>query len=297
MTRFYYVGDFSNTAEFRSLSLMGETLLTKKIPSRTRLLGGIKNAAQNLIKNPRKTIREGLLKDKAANETWTRATGLGRKATTGKLVKAVGNGMKPVVKTLAVNTGKAIGGSVGNVGGLPGRVAGDWLGAYTVRRGINDAAATGKAIKKYAGKEMNPVRKVQKISKASVNNSRQGLKREKFKYLDDSVGQGIGRSVGETAALHPVTASASLSGAAAVTMPSTAPVSKGLLHTYKRRPQVGLKQAGKEGLRLTRRRLKRAFTPQGGNLAEQYARRRTNGILGKVIPDTASNLSFSSVDS
>jgi hypothetical protein len=48
-----------NVAKQAKNSLIGETMINRQVPSRSRIMGSVKGLAKNFIRNPIKTVKQG----------------------------------------------------------------------------------------------------------------------------------------------------------------------------------------------------------------------------------------------
>lgn len=108
-------------------TLLGRMLKNKALPGKKEILSSVGNAAKELLKNPKKAIKDGLTRDKLAVSAMKTVTGKTRGQTVRQLGSAIAKGVyKGGGKDLAVNTGGFAGSVAGSGGGKLGQLAGDW---------------------------------------------------------------------------------------------------------------------------------------------------------------------------
>ncbi len=266
-------------------SLIGQVLTKKKLPGAKEIRSAVGKQAKQLIKNPVKTIKEGIKRDRAAVEKYKQATGLGRKQATKKIAKTIGRGAYEAGgKDAVVNIGGLAGSKVGAVAGLPGELAGDYFGARAMRKALD----TGEARMKAGKIKKNPrFQALDKKTQSDILKKRQKGFRKKIK--DDLAGDAVGWGIGNTAALG-------LQGAGSrvplqgglVAMTTVSPTIQG----YKIGRRTGSIRKGLEG---TRRNIARPFDI-GRRLRK--ARRKERRMIGGIdrrlagLPSTPEGLTF-----
>lgn len=263
-------------------TLIGRFLKSKTLPGRREILEAAGNLGKKLKQNPIGAIKQGIQQDRAARQALKAATGMGRKEVAGKVLSAA----KEPIKDMAVNVGGLAGSVVGgSAGGTVGALAGDLAGAGLARKGIDDAAATLKAIKETKGKGVQRVKDV--LSKAKEN-----VKAAKGTNIPEYQKDVIGWGVGNTAAAA-IPVGIPFKGAA-VAIPTVTPIHEG----FKRGSQLlkqgaTPKEALKGGVAKTKHLLKRGIIGSG-NIKEKWVRRKINRNLKQTLPDIPPNLVFRS---
>jgi hypothetical protein len=198
------------------LNLAEDTLTRGAIPSRTKIASELGRITGGFIKNPVKAIKEGVQREKLMREYLTSKTGVelpsklslvgqGMKKGAGKLKNYTTDYLSDPAKAkdLAVNTSGYIGSKIGAVGGLPGQLAGDFLGAATMRKALVDVDATKNALRKLrttqAFKEASKLDKIKQLQGASIHELKLMQQDIKATYKDDIAGWAVGNSFAETA--------------------------------------------------------------------------------------------------
>jgi hypothetical protein len=183
-------------------SLIGEVLINKQLPSKGRIFGGIKNAATDFIKNPKQAIKEGLERDRIANQI-IKGQGQTRLGLTKQALKVGGAGAyKGGGKDLLVNTGGLAGSIVGGgINPVAGTLAGDYLGATAARRVLNsgEAAAQAASIRNNPNFQALQKKQQQDILKKRFKGYDQSInKADKGEYTQDKIGFVVGNAAATT---------------------------------------------------------------------------------------------------
>lgn len=188
--------------------LATKTLHNAEIPTNREILTVGKELAKDFISNPIRAIKEGrerellvkgLIKSTTGKELPTNAKLLKQGFTKG--IDAIKQN-EELQKDLIVNTGGVIGSTIGSVAGLPGKLAGDLLGAATTRKAITDISVTKTAITKARTDEvfnsLSAFDKFKKVREISLKELKDLA--EKGKLTDDLVADTSGWAVGNTIA-------------------------------------------------------------------------------------------------
>lgn len=268
----------------RQLSLIGSTIINRKIPERSQILQSTGKFLKRFIANPIKETQQGLARDRIAVGTMKRFTGLGRLGVAGRL----GRSIKDPAKDMVVNAGGLAGSIAGSPLGSVGSLAGDYLGAYAMRRGIDDIGSVAKAVKETRAMPLGE--RLRQVYKRSKQYSKQTAMQQKPEYHKDTIGWGIGNASASALSKIPVP----LKGAA-VAMPTVSPVYSGIQHGLNIYNKTGnAKGAVKQGSANTVRKLKRNISLKAGNTQERYVRRKINRQLQTNIPKLPEGTVFKS---
>lgn len=283
-------------------SLMGETLINKKLPTRRRILQSAKNLSKDFIKNPIKTVREGIQNDRNANALYK---GLTNRSGRKEVLKAIYKGGG---KDLIVNTGGFAGSKIGAAigGGITskiGSLGGDWLGARITRRALNDTEAIIKANKiksnpKFKQQSKNIQNNI--LRKRTIGYSK-SINKKQSELANDTLGWGIGNASAET--LQALGSKIPLQGGF---------TAMGTMNTTKKSINVGLRARRqalnrgssnleatgiglRKGLLRNNRKLGQAIRPRNiinqGNIRENKMRNNINSHLQK-LPNVPPNINL-----
>jgi len=257
-----------------------QTARQGKIPTRRFLAKEAKVIGKDFIKNPIQNTLKG-----ARRERMTRGI---VKAITGKTIpsrrRMLGQGVTKTVKSLntpanrenlAVNTMGFLG-SVGGgaIGGFPGKIAGDLVGAVAARKAITDAKATHKTIKslsnRSAFRQANPLQKARMIQRGSMGRLRGMRPSILDNKIDDTAGWAVGNTVAES--LDPVLGAPFKGMGAALAVGPT-------LNKHTKRAMAGtpLGQVVRDAARDVRGLPKKWW--QQGNRREAAMRQRLNSAI------------------
>jgi hypothetical protein len=266
----------------RNISLIGSTIINRRLPERSQILKSTGDFLGRFIKNPIKETQAGLARDRFAVNTMKRLTGLGRHQVAGKLVNTV----KDPVKDMAVNAGGLAGSIVGSPLGSMGSLAGDYAGAYAMRRGIDDVASVTRAVKETKGMPLKD--RIGDVYRKSKQYSKDTRIAQRPEYHKDTIGWGIGNASASAMSSIPVP----LKGAA-VAMPTVSPVYSGINHGINVYNKTGnIKTGIKSGVANTKRKLKRNIGLNVGNTKEKWVRRGINRKLESELPQLPAGTVF-----
>lgn len=175
------------------VSLIGEVLINRALPSRQRIAAGAGKFLKDVAKKPIQTIKTGIARDRAAVNLMRSSTGITRRqAVTNMFPALVEGAYKGGGKDLLVNTGGVVGSAVGGSGGVAGSLVGDWIGARVARKALDDTEAVGKALKIRSNpnfQKLSPMQRANIVRRRAQGFARGNLKNE---LLEDTTGWGIG---------------------------------------------------------------------------------------------------------
>jgi hypothetical protein len=207
---------------------------------------------------------------------------------------------------MLVNTGGLIGSIKGAaIGGKIGSLAGDWAGAATARKGLDDLEATRNAfkIRNNPNFQKQPLNvKARILSKRASGYAKANKKGFNSELKQDTIGWGIGNSSADVLA---TTAPSIPFKGAAVAMGTTKPVYKGFRVAKKiattNTPKIGRVKALGTGItkgvtstgRTLRRNLNPARAVKTGLNREKTMYNSVNNSLSK-LPRVPAGVSFSS---
>jgi hypothetical protein len=274
-------------------SLVGSVIINKKLPSKTRFLGSATKFLGDLVTKPGPTIAEAIANDRKAVALMRAGTGMTRKQAVMRVAPSLAEGFyKGGGKDLMVNTGGLVGSVAGGSGGVPGTLAGDWLGARMARKGLDDIEALGKAMKIRNNPNFQRLPLRQRLS--IVQRRAKGFAKGNHtnELLPDTVGWGIGN--GSAMGLSAIGVGVPLKGAA-VAM-GTADDAVGAIRTgsrFQRRFQNPLRSTQATGVSAVRR-LKRKYNVRRGLNRERVMVDSVNDSLSRRLPDIPPGIDFSS---
>lgn len=183
-------------------SLIGKILINKALPNKREILGSVGKLIKETVKNPKKAIKEGIARDKAANAIYKGLTGKGRlQAAKEVVIKASKGAYKGGGKDLVINTvgagASALGGSTA---GVVGKLGGDYIGARVARRALDDAESVVSAIKqvsKEKGLKLSWLRDGKVVHRRAVAIAKMKRRLNTPEYHKDAIGWGIGNASAE----------------------------------------------------------------------------------------------------
>lgn len=286
----------SSTVAGGGRSLAGKIMIDRRLPTKREIGGATKRFMGDLIRKPKRTIQEGIVRHKSAMAIYNRQTGLNKMQAARKVATNIGTGAyKGGGKDILVNTGGFLGSKAGAmVGGKPIELAGDWAGAAAARKGLDmgEAHIAANKIKNNpAFQRQSPQIQKQIIAKRSKGFSSKIAKNYPKEVRGDTYGWGIGNAAAE-----------GLTGAgvrfpfkgAAVASATAVPVRKGV-HVARRvaRSQsasMGKIQAAGTGVRMgiqstvrnTGKRLKAASPYRLATQGFARERKMTNSINSQL---------------
>ena len=239
-------------------SLIGKILINKALPSKREILGSVGKLVKDTVKNPKKIIKDGLARDKAAVALYKSLTGKGRLETAKEVViKASKGAYKGGGKDLMVNTGGAVGSVIGAANaGVVGKLGGDYVGAGIARRALDDIEAVGGAIGdlKKEWRKMSWYRKGKLVQRRSMERAKLKRKNAIPEYKKDAIGWGIGNSSAE--ALQSAGSHIPLQGGI-VAMNTVEPIYKGLKVAKRLSKSNSTKDSLRKGMVVTGRNLRK----------------------------------------
>lgn len=273
-------------------SLLGSVLINRKLPGRQKIVETVSNVAKNIVKNPIKTVKDGIARDRAAVGLMKAGTGMNRLQAVKQIAPALSEGVyKAGGKDLLVNTGGFAGSVVGSPLGAVGALAGDWLGARGTRRILNNREIATNA---------NKIRTNLNFQRLSNQQQKEILRKRRLgfgkKYageqlLEDTVGWGIGN--GAATGLTAAGVGVPLKGAA-VAIPTTADVVKGVRTGNRFARRTGNKMRGVAASGVSSvRNLRRRYSIRRGLNREQQAYDTINNTLQRRLPQLPEGLDFS----
>lgn len=188
--------------------LTEKTLSTATIPTNKEILLVGKEIAKDFIRNPVKAIKEGRERELLVKGLIQSTTGKTLPANSALIKDQFAKGVNAIKqneelqKDLIVNTGGVIGSTLGSVAGLPGQLAGDLLGAATVRKAVTDITVTKSAITKartdVVFNSLSSFDKFKKVREISLKELKDLA--EQGKLTDDIVADTSGWAVGNALA-------------------------------------------------------------------------------------------------
>lgn len=242
-------------------TLIGKTLINKSLPGKKEILQSTGRAIVDILRNPVNAIREGIARDKLAVQTYKNLTGHSRTKAAKILTNIISKGVyKGGGKDLIVNTGGVAGSIAGaNIGGKLGSLGGDWLGAATTRKALDDTEALHKALKirnNPAFKRLSAKNKLDIVRKRLIGFAKKNSKSFNEELKKDSIGWVIGNSSADT--LRAVGSKIPLQGGAIAigTVPS---VHKGIKIGVKRGRKKGWKKGIDFGIGSVKRNLQKTY--------------------------------------
>jgi hypothetical protein len=297
----------ANNIATNQSTIIGRTLTNRQLPGKREILQSASNGIKSFVKNPIQAVKSGLARDKLAVQKWGYHTGQTRGQTAINLGKSIASGVyKGGGKDMLVNTGGLIGSIKGAaIGGKIGSLAGDWAGAATARKGLDDLEATRNAfkIRNNPNFQKQPLNvKARILSKRASGYAKANKKGFNSELKQDTIGWGIGNSSADVLA---TTAPSIPFKGAAVAMGTTKPVYKGFRVAKKiattNTPKIGRVKALGTGItkgvtstgRTLRRNLNPARAVKTGLNREKTMYNSVNNSLSK-LPRVPAGVSFSS---
>ena len=275
-------------------SLIGKVLKNKSLPRNSEILKSTGNALKDFATNPVSFVRRGLRRDRIANQLYKNVTGQSRLQTTRDVLGKVGQGVyKGGGKDLAVNTGGFLGSKLGSVGGIPGQLAGDYVGARVTRRVLDEGETLQKAMKITNNPKFRslPPRQKLQIIRKRVQGFRNSRKDDEL--FNDTAGWAIGN--GSAIGLQKVGSQLPLQGGgvAIASLPSVRQGFNVARRIFNRGHNVG--NAVKTGAVSTGRNLKKRLNPRRivrrGLSREERMRKAINENLS-YLPTIPNSIDF-----
>ncbi len=272
-------------------SLLGSVLINRKLPGRQKIVESVGNVAKKIVKNPIKTVKDGIARDRAAVGLMKASTGMGRTQAIRQLAPALSEGVyKAGGKDLLVNTGGFAGSVVGSPLGAVGALAGDWLGARGARRILNNREIKNNANKIRTNLNFQRLSNQQQADILRKRRLGFGKKFANEQLLDDTVGWGIGN--GAATGLGAMGVGIPLKGAA-VAIPTSADVVKGIRtgNRFARRTGDKMRGVAASGVSSVRN-LRRRYSIRRGLNREQQAFDTINNTLERRLPQLPPGVDF-----
>lgn len=189
-------------------NLAKKTIDTAELPTNKELLVVGREIAKDFVRNPVKAIKEGRERELLVKGLIKASTGKTLPTNTQLIKEGFSNGIDAIKKNeelqkdLIVNTGGVIGSTIGSVAGLPGQLAGDLIGAATVRKAVTDITVTKNAITKARTdavfNSLSSFDKFKKVREISLKELKDLA--EQGKLTDDIIADTSGWAVGNTIA-------------------------------------------------------------------------------------------------
>jgi hypothetical protein len=270
-------------------SLIGQMVINKKLPLRKDILGSTGRFLKDVVRHPIKTIKTGIANDLAANRLMKATTQLGRVGAMKKIAPAVATGVyKGGGKDVLIGTGGFVGSGL-VPGGPVGALAGDYIGARIVRKGLEDIEALAKARRIRSNVNFQNLSKQQQraiIAKRMRGYARGNINNE---LLEDTVGWGIGN--GSASALSAAGVGIPLKGAA-VAMGTMKDTTRGI-RVGRRFARLRNSSPVDASAIATGRGLRRRYSVRRGNTREANMYDKVNQELERRLPYVPPGVDFS----